>query len=420
MTDAKLESFLKSAEAVVRKGAAIRVNGAVASLRTQEYSLQVISETCRRLHGLGFYLSDVSGLSRKHIDAVVVSWRSQGLSNKTIQNQFSRLKVFASWIDKPWLVSPDGACGHLLGVDPKSLQVRTVADESKSWSQNGVDVADMIRRAQAEDERLGAMLLLGIAFGLRKKEMLRIKPWKADKCVSLDIDRSIAKNGRYRNIPFEAGRCGEAQRLALDHAKSVCRKYDSLGWVGKTFKQNENKYYYHLKRLGITIADSGVTGHGLRAEYAENILVMNGLTPVTLGGTKNQMEKSQRDEILTVAQNKLGHGDLHVASAYFGSFRNSVHLSGIGSRVGPVLIVDGVNEIFATLYCNPPVVRLADGSYNQRSDEDISNTCITAVIETPDAKDRQVPLVELVAEFPHVGDRIIRELAKASLRKSSM
>ena len=108
MTDARLDSFLRSAEAVVRAGAATRINGAVASLRTQEYSLQVVSESCRRLHRLGFLLGSVDGLTRKHIDALVGSWVSQGLSNKTIQNQFSRIKVFAGWLGKPWLVSDIG------------------------------------------------------------------------------------------------------------------------------------------------------------------------------------------------------------------------------------------------------------------------------------------------------------------------
>jgi integrase len=420
VTDAKLDSFLKSAEAVVRAGAATRINGAVASLRTQEYSLQVVSESCRRLHRLGFLLGNVDGLTRKHIDALVGSWVSQGLSNKTIQNQFSRIKVFASWLGKPWLVSDTGAAGHLPGVDPKSLQVRTVADKSKSLTENGIDVTDLIRRAHAQDERFGAMMLLGVAFGLRKKELLRIKPWKADKGLSLDIDGSVAKNGRFRSIALEAGRCGQAQRMALDHAKSVCRKYDTLGWVGKTFKQNENRYYYFMKRIGLTLAVVGVTGHGLRAEYAENILLLNGLTPFTLGGTKGQMDKAQRDEILTIAQNKLGHGDLHVSAAYVGSLRAGVHQNGIGSRVGPVFIVDADKDVFATLHCNPPVIRLADGSYKQRGETDISNTCITAMIETPDAKDRQATLAELVAEFPHLSERIMRELKKAGLGRSEI
>ena len=210
MVESKLDSFIRSAEVVISRCGGVRTNGEVSSIRTQEYSLQVIRETCRRLHSLGFYLADVSGLTRKHIDAVIAAWHRQGLSNKTIQNQFSRIKIFAGWLGKPWLVSEDGASGHLPGVDSKSLRVRTVADASKSWTANGVDLADVIKRATMEDIRLGAMLTLGIAFGLRKKEMLRIKPWRADKGTSLEIDGSVAKNGRYRNM-LETG--GYIQRL---------------------------------------------------------------------------------------------------------------------------------------------------------------------------------------------------------------
>ena len=82
MTDSRLDSFLRSAESVVRAGAATRINGAVASFRTQEYSLQVVSESCRRLHRLEFHLGHVDGLTRKHIDALVGSWASQGLRKR--------------------------------------------------------------------------------------------------------------------------------------------------------------------------------------------------------------------------------------------------------------------------------------------------------------------------------------------------
>jgi hypothetical protein len=109
-----------------------------------------------------------------------------------------------------------------------------------------------------------------------------------------------------------------------------------------------------------------------------------------------------------------------VSAAYVGSLRAGVHQNGIGSRVGPVFIVDADKDVFATLHCNPPVIRLADGSYKQRGETDISNTCITAMIETPDAKDRQATLAELVAEFPHLSERIMRELKKAGLGRSEI
>lgn len=414
----KLSTLLKSAESVVRVGAARRANGAVASLRTQEYSWQVVSESCRRLHQLGFLLQDVSGLTRKHVDALVVSWHQQGMSNKTIQNQFSRLKLFCGWLDKPWLVSPEGAAGHLPTVDPQSLRVRTVADHSKSLSAHGLDVGELIGRARQEDERFGAMMLLGVAFGLRKKELLRVKPWRADKGGSLDIDGSVAKNGRFRSITLEPGRCGEAQRAALDHAKSVCRKYDTLGWPSKTFKQNENRYYYFMKRVGLTLEAAGCTGHGLRAEYAENILLLNNLTPPTLGGSARQMPKSSRDEILTGVQHKMGHGDLHVASAYYGTFRSGQPVDGLGSRIGPILIVNDEKEIFATLFCNPPAQRLADGRYKQRSPSERDATQITVLVEQTDQGESKVPLVDFIREHAHLTGRIERVLQAAGLLES--
>ena len=65
MVESKLDSFIRSAEVVISQCGGVRTNGEVSSLRTQEYSLQVIRETCRRLHSLGFYLADVSRLTRK-------------------------------------------------------------------------------------------------------------------------------------------------------------------------------------------------------------------------------------------------------------------------------------------------------------------------------------------------------------------
>ena len=169
------------------------LNGNVASLRTQEFTAQVMRESSRRLHKLGFYLADISGLQDKHIKALVHDWYQQGLSNKTMQNQFSRIKIFCGWIGLASLIKVGRVPGYLPAVEATTLRVSTVADASKSWSMNGVDIPDKIRQARLQDQRHAHMLLLGIAFGLRKKEMLRIKLWKSDKGKTLDIDGSVAK-----------------------------------------------------------------------------------------------------------------------------------------------------------------------------------------------------------------------------------
>ena len=412
----KLDRLVASANEIIRANAGLRVNQATASHRTQEISEQIIGRCCRQLHALGFYIEDISGLQRKHIDALLNDWHSTGLSAKTIQNQFSRLKIFCGWMGKGGIVSPEGAIGHLPGVDPKSLRVRTVADRSKSWSANGLDIAEKIRQARNQDPRHGAMLLLGVAFGLRKKEMLRIKPWKADKGDRLEIDGAVAKNGKHRVILIERGdperdEFGRAQRWALDLAKSLCKKNETLGWPGLSIKQAENRYYHYMKVLGITKFDAGVSGHGLRAEYAENMLILRGLMPPTLGGNPSQASPAERDRIMLEVQNKLGHDDRHASGAYWGSFRRSSGSENLGTRIGPVLVVDGSSDTFAMLYCDPPPIKEADGTYKTRSGSQRRKTMVTAVVEKAGRDDDSVELEEFVNRFPHLEGKVRAQLA---------
>ena len=132
--------------------------------------------------------------------------------------------------------------------------------------------------ALRQDERHGNMLRLILAFGLRKKEVLRIKLWSADKGRSLDIEGPVAKNGKFRSEPIdETTEYGKFQRWCLDQAKKMCGKYKEFGWPGLEYKQSENRYYHFMKCIGATKADIGVVGHGLRAEFFENQAMLRGM-----------------------------------------------------------------------------------------------------------------------------------------------
>lgn len=412
-----LEDLIKSAKKVIAENAGKREDGKVASIRTQEYTGQVISACCTRLHALGYYLNDIDGLSQKHFDVLVRDWHDQGLSNKTMQNQFSRLKIFCKWIGKSRLSERGGLAAYLPHVDPKLLKVKTVAERSKSWTENGIDIVQKIKEAKLQDERHAAMLLLGVAFGLRKKEMLRIKPWQADQGHCLHIDGSVAKNGRFRSIPLEPGEFGQAQRWALDEAKRVCSKakLQPLGWPGLTYKQSENRYYHYMKKLGLTKFDEGVTGHGARAEYAENLLILSGIKPPTLGGTADQLPKSELQAALLSTQQKMGHNNLHAATAYFGSFRRGHHADGLGGRIGPVFIVDGQNDIFAMIYANPMPVKRADGTYKIRTAQERSAISITVVVEQQGHADKKVPVDQFIEQWPGLVDKVYGQLLLVGL-----
>lgn len=414
----KLDRLIDSVNLVVKANCPVRVDGDKAGNRTQEQSGQVMRESCRRLHKLGYYLSDIAGLQEKHITALVEDWQAQPLEQATMRNQLSRLRIFCRWLGRDNLVKKGGVKSYFPHLDPKLFKVSTVAEKSKSWSGNGLDVEKKIREAWLHDARHGGMLLLGVAFGLRKKEMLRIKLWKADKGTSLDIDGSVAKNGRFRSIPIESGEFaefGEMQRQALDKVKKLCGKYDTLGWRGLTFKQSENRYYHLMRRLGLTKFDEGVTGHGARAEYAERLMLLRGLVPATLGGGPDQMDKAEHDKIAEVVSRNMGHGRLKVQQAYGGDIYAKGNGGALGAKIGKVFALDDDKTMFAITFVSPAPVQSKEGKYRVLSEVERSRSTVTVVIEAPDKPDEQLDLSEFVQRWPAHDQAVRRQLRAVGL-----
>jgi hypothetical protein len=228
------------------------------------------------------------------------------------------------------------------------------------------------------------MLLMGLAFGLRKKEMLMIKPWRADKGVTLEIDGSVAKNGRYRSIKID-GEYGQFQRQVLELVKRVVKRSETLGWPNRTLKQNENRYYKMMQSIGATKYESGVTGHGLRAEFAENQALIMGLIPPALGGDKKQMTKREREVVTLKVSNEMGHGRVSVISAYYGAFRKVQAIPrSLGERAGTFVVSEGdVGHI----YCNPPLHRDAAGAYRKLSEDEKQSIQLMVRLEGPNIQD---------------------------------
>ena len=105
----KTERLIETVDVILKKASWKRADGKVASVRTQRYSKEVMHETCRRLHRLGYLIENIESINPKHIEAIVKSWHSDGLSNKTMQNQYSRLKIFVNnWLGKKGLVREGG------------------------------------------------------------------------------------------------------------------------------------------------------------------------------------------------------------------------------------------------------------------------------------------------------------------------
>jgi integrase len=358
--------------------ATIRVNGKASSHRTIDAAKDVLGEMCLRLWRLGFRVQSIAAINGKHIEAVVRDHWACGASPKYMSSIMTQLKKLDDWLGKPGLAKSIGA--YLPEVDLKEFSNSMVAAKSKSWSENGIDLSLKIAEADRKDHRFGLMLRMCLALGLRRCEVLQIIPWKDDRGSFFDIRPGIAKGGRARTIPY----LSPAQKEIVDYIKSQLKRTEFLGWTdpvlrgdGGLLLRNEKRYSQYMTDIGISKAESGVTGHGLRAEYAENMSILMGLIPATRGGTKGQMSQEEEDTIRLQVSENMGHSRTNVTNAYFGKLTKKIQNSR-GERLGTISLS---NRKLAAVYMNPPPRKTAHGEYPRLQKRTVDTTNILVVIE---------------------------------------
>ena len=304
-----------------------RQDGGVASNRTRALLHETLFGCIRALHAGGMRVQHLRNLDGAHALWLVRDWTTRGLAASTITQRMTALRKLYGWIGKADALGE--AQEHLKNRPVEDRRVQTVAERSKAWSEHAVDVPEAIARADRLDARFGLMLRMVAAFGLRRAEVLQCKPWVADRGLALRIFPGQAKGGRPREIPVE----NPWQRQVLDLVKSRVSKTESLGWQqdasGRVLQDRERlkyakaRYARCMRAIGITKDRVGTTGHGLRAEYAENIALLQGVIPPTLGGKGDQLPADElRGKLRHVSEN-LGHSRESVTGAYYGSFRKT-------------------------------------------------------------------------------------------------
>lgn len=303
---------------LLRKHATTRVNGRVASDRTATVAGESLRASFRRLVALGYKLEDPRNITNKHIKALCMEWYRLKHTPKTMQGNLSQLRIFCRWIGKANMVE---GIGHYLPDVPKNeLKVHTLARTSKSWAEHGIDVAEKIREAELIDWRFGIMLRMQVAFGLRRMEVLQMIPWKNDRGDKFSVYKT--KGGRPRDVYID----NEHQRAVLDMVKARLSKSECLGWTTRPdgtradLAYSSRRYSRMLPQIGISRGTSIVTGHGLRAQFAENAALVANLIPPTLGGTPGQHERDELNLKRAQVSESLGHSRVSVTGSYYGSF----------------------------------------------------------------------------------------------------
>lgn len=296
------------------------------SSRTRAEHFEVLFAQFEILRAAG-HRARPSFIGGRHINFLCRSYAERmtagTLKPSTVQVYLSVLRRFCDETGRPGLVPPTAK------LFPEHAMSRSyIAQDDKSWDAAGVDFGTVFAAA-AEMEPFVAMALLAqCSFGLRRQEALCLVPLMpaTDGPVHIDVVRG-AKGGRKRVVPVET----PEQHAALVHLAEWVQGRDGapggtigpLG-LGRSLRANLRRYAYVLESVGITRDAAGVTGHGLRAQWALEFLERRGHVPTvrTADGKPADLDAASRAQVLR-AYGELalatGHSRPSIGAAYVGA-----------------------------------------------------------------------------------------------------
>lgn len=285
---------------------------------------------------------DPRSFSGRHADFVLAHWYAEAKAGRlapgTIPTYYSHLKTFTRWIGKPKLLKPLPAYFD----DPALYRRSGITTHDKSWRALGIDFASVIRDVEDYDVHAAASLWLMLAFGLRFKESLMLRP-HVDVATArqaegrsgsggdddggavqyLDTHRGT-KGGRQRYVPIDDA----LGRHAIDYARHIAKgTQGSVGDPNLTLVQALRRLCYVMERFGITKRDLRVVPHGLRHQFAAGRYTEEtGLPPPVAGGqgVVADVDIAARQRVSAL----LGHGRPQITNAYLGRRQTPTRQSG--------------------------------------------------------------------------------------------
>ena len=265
-----------------------------------------------------------SRIREKHLRFEIERWKREQLAPATVQTYHSFLRTFCCWIEKPNLLKPLQAYFD----EAHRYRRNYAASRDLSWEGDRIDAERAIAKIAHHDRYVGASLHIQLAFGLRVKESIMLRPHidvvtAAQTCLTntsadhyLDTHRGT-KGGRRRYVPIDSN----LKRAALEFARRVAvRTQDSLADPSHNLDQADRRMRTVLEKFGVTRESLGITSHGLRHQYAiERYRDKTGVPPPVQGGSrvKSRLDRRARLEIAE----ELGHSRTQITNGYLGSAR---------------------------------------------------------------------------------------------------
>jgi len=272
----------------------------------------VIRQFITGVREAGFVIHNILNLDQRHVGAGIKCWVDGGLAASTIQTRMSIIRWLACAIGKRGLVMDPSYYGVADDVVARTY----VARVDKSWSAKQVISKEKVAEAMEIDPWVGHQLNLMRAFGLRLNEAVMLRPHIADQGTVLRVEEGT-KGGRTRNVAIRTA----DQRETLDGAKALAIRHQRGSMCQPSLKIEQARrrlYYVAGEKLGLCKSALGVTPHGLRHEFANDLYEEVSGAPSAVRGGTTILDRAADEAARHQITQELGHARLSITAAYTG------------------------------------------------------------------------------------------------------
>lgn len=279
---------------------------------TKKSRAYIIHQFVSDIKQAGFAIKSILNVNQKHIQAAVDTWNKDKLSIGTINNRLSTLRWLAKAIGKNGMILPPSE----YGLSPEDTKRTYIARDDHSWTNKNVYPAEKIAQVRTKDEWVAMHMELMNAFGLRVWESVLMRIRLADCGEVLNVQEG-AKGGRPRMVKIDT----PEKRRVLDCAAEMTRTTAKGALVrpGKTPKQMLNRIYYVCRKFGITKKELGITPHGLRHQFANDLFEKTAGFPSAVRGGPTVPDRQADTKARHEVTRQLGHARTSITAAYTGA-----------------------------------------------------------------------------------------------------
>lgn len=332
----KAEFLVLARENIHRAHSQTRVSGRELSLLSQTQRMQLLLSMAVDLRRGGYSIMSPYNFAEKHVRWLVHRWvLEKQFAVGSVELRLTHLRAFCSWMRKSNMV---GTLDDYV-ERPEGYVRSYIAKTDRSWEGNQIDAAAKIEEIGRTDAHVAIQLKLEAAFGLRAQESWRLRPARDTLPSGYLFVRDGTKGGRPRQVKIEFEWQYDLLAEAAELAAITNPTRGSM--IPALYSQEEwrRRFYAVLEKHGITKAQSGITAHGLRHQFMQQMYERITGEPSPIKGGRVVSQEMHLEAIQKVVK-AAGHSRATKANAYLSTHKTMERFK--RTHVTPAIAVEAV------------------------------------------------------------------------------